>query len=64
MITSPCKNCENLCMPKDVCLPNCEKIKNLQLFQLSTVVDPYTAVDSSDSGRYRLCLPVSASVEG
>jgi hypothetical protein len=63
MITSPCKNCENIYMPKDICSPNCEKIKNLQLFQLSRVDGPYMAVDSSDSARYRLCLPISAAVD-
>jgi len=63
MITSPCKTCENLYMPKDVCLPDCEKIKNLQLYQLSRADGPYMAVDSSDSGRYRLCLPGSKAVE-
>jgi hypothetical protein len=64
MITSPCKKCENLNMPKDVCSINCDKLKNIQLFQLSMANSPYSAVDSSDSSRYRLCLPISAAVEG
>lgn len=63
MITSPCKNCENLYMPKDVCSQNCEQLKNIQLLQLAMADGPYRAVDSSDSGRYRLCLPISAAAE-
>jgi hypothetical protein len=61
MITSPCKNCENLYMPKDVCSIDCDKLKNIQLFQLSMAASPYSAVDSSDGSRYRLRLPVSTS---
>lgn len=63
MITSPCKSCENLYMPKDVCSRNCEQIKNIQLFQLTRAEGPYKAVDSSDSSRYRLCLPGSRNAE-
>jgi hypothetical protein len=61
MIKSPCKSCENLFMSKDVCSTNCEKIKNLQMFQISVADVAYMAVDSSDSGRYRLRLPGPAA---
>ena len=63
MITSPCKTCVNLNKPKDVCSINCEKIKMIQNFQLARVAGPYTAVDDADSGRYKLCLPVTRFAE-
>jgi len=57
MIMSPCKTCENLHMPKDICAEDCEKIKNFQIMQMCMIPDPYMAVDSADSSRYSLCLP-------
>lgn len=59
MITSPCKTCVNLYMPKDICSKNCEKIKLIQNLQLARPGASYMGVDAADSGRYRLCLPVS-----
>jgi hypothetical protein len=61
MIQSPCKNCDSLYLPKYMCSRDCDKIKLIQKFQLSITDGPYTAIDCTDSGRYRLCLPVSAN---
>ncbi len=63
MIKSPCKSCENLFKSKDVCSTTCEKLKKMQLFQLCMAKGAYSAVDSSDSGRYRLRLPVSGAAD-
>lgn len=60
MITSPCKNCKNLSLPKDVCSKNCKIIFELQMFQLATSDGPCMAVDSSGSDRHSIRLPVSA----
>lgn len=35
MISSPCRTCFNKKVPKDRCMVNCEKLKNIQNFQLS-----------------------------
>ena len=59
MITSPCKTCKNLRLPKDICSKDCEKIKNIQSFQVSMTNGPYMAVDCTDGSRYRLCLPTT-----
>lgn len=59
MITSPCKTCINLDKPKDACSKNCDKIKLVQNLQLSMGDGPYMGVDTADSSRYRLRLPVS-----
>lgn len=61
MIQSPCKKCERCHLPKNACSINCDKLKLVQKFQLTIRVDPYTAVNCTDSGRYRLCLPLSAN---
>lgn len=63
MIKSPCKNCKNQYLTKDKCSKTCEKLKNMQMFQHSKPDGPYRAVDSSDSGRYRLSLPVSKTAD-
>lgn len=54
MIASPCKNCVYLYLPKDLCMQNCEKIKNLQNLQHIMPAPVYSSIDSSDMNRYRV----------
>ena len=60
MISSPCKNCQNLNMPKEYCLDNCKKIQDMQEIQLTMPFQVYSAVDSADTNRY--CLSSSISM--
>ncbi len=39
MICSPCKRCIKRKMPKNFCIENCEKIRDLQRFQLTNNED-------------------------
>lgn len=59
MIASPCKNCRNLNVPKEFCLDNCRKIQEMQEMQLKMPLQVYSAVDSSDSSRYRVSVAIS-----
>jgi hypothetical protein len=56
MISSPCKTCVNRKVSKDLCLDACKKIREVQ--NLLTVMPghEYSAVDSSDSNRYRISM--------
>lgn len=59
MISSPCKTCDNVNLPKELCLETCEKVNSIQNLQHILTVPSYLAVDSSDSNRYRLSIPAS-----
>ena len=48
MITSPCRNCDNRHLPKDKCMPTCEKIAAIQQFQHTMHTPPY-ACNSFDN---------------
>jgi len=36
MISSPCKNCPNRHLPKDICSKNCKLLHSVQEFQISS----------------------------
>jgi hypothetical protein len=58
MITSPCRNCRNVGLPKDECLTHCKLIQHLQSILISTGCTPnYTAVDCAEDNRFSICLP-------
>lgn len=59
MISSPCKTCSNREFPKDFCLETCEKIQGVQDLLLEMPTQVYSAVDSADSGRYRIVMPAT-----
>lgn len=58
MISSPCKTCSNREFPKDLCLDACKKIQGVQDLLLVMPGQEYSAVDSADSGRYRISMPI------
>ncbi len=49
MTSSPCRNCDNRHMPKDMCMRGCEKIAAIQQFQHTVHTPPYTCDDDSDT---------------
>ncbi|MBT8342713.1 MAG: hypothetical protein HKP58_00180 [Desulfatitalea sp.] len=59
MISSPCKSCQKRYLPKDLCLEKCDKIRGVQALQRTMPISPYASIDSTDSIRYRLAIPVS-----
>jgi hypothetical protein len=59
MISSPCKTCPNADLPKEMCLATCEKLHGVQEILLKMPIQVYSAVDASDSNRYRLSLTLS-----
>lgn len=58
MISSPCKTCSNREFPKDLCLDACKKIQRVQDLLLVMPGHEYSAVDSADSDRYRISMPM------
>lgn len=58
MISSPCKTCSNREFPKDLCLDACKKIQGVQDLLLVMPGQEYSAVDSADSDRYRISMPI------
>lgn len=63
MISSPCKNCYRLYLPKDECLEKCDLLKNVQNLQLTKRGEKsHSSIDSSDLNRYRLALPVGSQL--
>jgi hypothetical protein len=56
MISSPCKSCPKLDMPKDLCLQDCDKIKRIQHMQTEMGTPPYPNNDRSDSISTELSL--------
>ncbi len=42
MISSPCMKCPKKKMPKDVCMKNCQKIREVQDFQISVREDIFS----------------------
>lgn len=62
MISSPCKNCYRLYLPKDECLEHCEMLRGIQSIQLTMPEFSYSSIDSSDLNRYRLALPVGMQI--
>ncbi len=62
MISSPCKTCSNREFPKDLCLDACKKIKGVQDLLLIMPGREYSAVDSSDSNRYRVSMSIKIPV--
>jgi hypothetical protein len=61
MISSPCKTCSNREIPKDLCLDACKKIRGVQNLLLVLPGKEYSAVDSADSGRYRISMDIDAN---
>ncbi len=62
MISSPCKQCYRLFLPKDECIETCEMIRAIQSFQFTMPTMPYSSIDSTDSNRYHLALPVGTQM--
>ncbi len=58
MISSPCKTCSNRDFPKELCLNTCKKIQDIQDLLLEMPPQVYTAIDSADSGRYRISMSI------
>ena len=55
MISSPCKNCENKNLPKEICSVNCQILKELQNLQRSVANEFFTpAIDYS--GSYQISM--------
>ncbi len=54
MISSPCKLCEYRGLPKDLCLPCCEKIKSIQQVQHFMDTPPYGCNESAESASLRI----------
>ena len=57
MIQSPCRNCPNRDMDKNICALSCKLISRLQMFEASNMARAsYTAIDSCDPERYQLTV--------
>lgn len=49
MICSPCMKCSKKKMPKDVCMKNCKRIREVQDFQVSVKEDIFSyAIDYTE----------------
>lgn len=62
MISSPCKTCSNREFPKDLCIDACKKIRRVQDLLLVMPNQEYSAVDSADSDRYRISMPIRTPI--
>jgi hypothetical protein len=62
MISSPCKTCRNREFPKDLCIDACKTIKAVQDLLIIMPGQEYSAVDSSDSDRYRISTSIKIPV--
>lgn len=49
MIASPCRDCDNRHLPKDLCIRNCAKISAVQQLQHSRRTPPYACDEGSDT---------------
>lgn len=50
MICSPCRDCPNIILPKDICSKTCEKLQTIQEIQLSLEGDRvYSTADYFDT---------------
>lgn len=57
MIQSPCCNCPNRNMDKNICMLSCSLIDKIQRIDASRINRPFfSAVDSEDSDRYHLTV--------
>ena len=55
MTLSPCRNCPNRHMDKNVCMQTCELLSRVQSYQAGCMAPPlFSAVDIADDGRYHL----------
>ena len=55
MISSPCKTCPKMNLPKDQCLRTCRMIQDIQGEQLMRKeISIYTAVDFSEESRFQV----------
>ena len=55
MISSPCKTCPKMNLPKDQCLRTCQMIQDIQGEQLIRKESSiYTAVDFSEENRFQV----------
>ena len=53
MTLSPCRNCPNRHMDKNVCMRTCELLNRVQAYQAGCMAPPlFSAVDFTDEGRY------------
>ena len=59
MIRSPCRNCPNRQMDKNICTLSCDLLDKLQTIAAGRM-EPrvYAAVDAADEGRYQLMAPL------
>jgi hypothetical protein len=62
MISSPCKQCYRLYLPKEECLEDCKLLKGIQNLQFTMPKMPYSSIDSTDPTRYRLALPTGTQM--
>ena len=49
MIASPCRNCDNRHLPKNLCIRNCAKIAAIQQLQHTRHTPPYACDEGSDT---------------
>jgi hypothetical protein len=64
MISSPCRDCDKLHMPKDRCMKDCEKIAVIQQSQNNMRVPPYARNDSFDTFDCLHDLPLVVAPSG
>ncbi len=57
MIASPCKNCPNRHLPKEICLASCKILCQLQTMNAVNRRECCEAVDYADDNRYRVASP-------
>jgi hypothetical protein len=48
MIASPCRDCDNRHLPKNLCIRNCAKIAAMQQLQNTLHTPPYACDEGSD----------------
>lgn len=55
MTLSPCRNCPNRYMDKNLCMQTCELLNRVQCYQAGCMAPPlFSAVDIADHDRYRI----------
>ena len=55
MTLSPCRDCPNRHLDKNICMPTCERLHRIQAYHAGCMAPPlFSAVDIADEGRYGL----------
>ena len=61
MISSPCKNCSRINLPKEDCINNCRLLRAVQDIELSATAEQIgfsNGIDYAEENRYVISAPI------